>query len=676
MQSHRRKTAEQPLTAGRRRAFTAITALFPVAFFVILEVGFRLFDYGPDISLFVTEEIAGRTYSIMNPDVKHRYFSRVEFSPNTSPDYFLIPKPENTFRIFCLGGSTTVGFPYGYVGSFSTYLRDRLGGVFADRNIEVINLGMTATNSFTVVDIARDINVAQPDLLIVYDGQNEFYGALGIASRESLGNIRWVTKTYLRLVHLKTFVFLRDVFTAASGIFGNASPPEPGGTMMERLAKGQYIPYRSKTYNDALNIFRANLAELKSIAEQLDVPLILSSQVSNLRRQAPFISDPSAEEADKENAPTPSSQGRLDFNAVFNRGFTEFLEGRIDSALVHFQRAREVDSLRADVYFQIARCLDTLGRNAEARRSYILARDYDELRFRTSTDFNREILATEDAQRSFVVDMESKFQQNSPDSLIGNELILEHLHPNSRGYFLMAREYARRMREHGLIAPTHEWESRDTLSDGYFWERRRMTELDELCAQRRVNILTSGWPFKPQSATVPEVSSLDTIRQIVEQMVGARLTWEQGHVAAAEYYERHGDHDRAAKEYLALIAQMPVNVSAYLRLGQLYVNQSKLDEARDVLKASLGIERTAYANRILGSLLLDGGSPTEAIPYLEQAFALSNGANEKCENGYVLALALARSGSSPRAAATLQQVLGINPRYKPARDLLNRIEVR
>ena len=155
-----------------------------------VELILRSVNYGPDLSLFATEVIGGRAYYIMNPDVKARYFTQVEFSPTTSADYFPVEKQEGTFRIFCLGGSTTVGFPYGYAGSFPLHLRERLRRMFPDRNIEVINLGMTATNSFTALDLATELPAYDPDLIVVYDGHNEFYGALGVASRESVGQSR------------------------------------------------------------------------------------------------------------------------------------------------------------------------------------------------------------------------------------------------------------------------------------------------------------------------------------------------------------------------------------------------------------------------------------------------------------------------------------------------------
>jgi len=66
---------------------------------------------------------------------------------------------------------------------------------------------------------------------------------------------------------------------------------------------------------------------------------------------------------------------------------------------------------------------------------YIRARDLDELRFRASGDFNRAILRQERDAEVGTVDMEQLFMANSPDSLIGNGFILEHLHPNSFGIF-------------------------------------------------------------------------------------------------------------------------------------------------------------------------------------------------------------------------------------------------
>ncbi|MBI4535980.1 MAG: tetratricopeptide repeat protein [Ignavibacteriae bacterium] len=642
--------------------FLAITIAFPFLLLALCELCLRLFDYGPNLALFTREVIAGRTYYIMNPDVKNRYFSTVEFSPNTSMDYFEVPKPQGSYRIFCLGGSTTVGYPYGYVASFSTFLRDRLRYTFPKKKIEVINLGMTATNSYTVVDIARELVDYEPDLFIVYDGHNEFYGALGIASYETVGGSRWLTTIYLKLIHLRTFMLLKNTYNAILRIFMSPLGSDLTGTMMERLARGQYVEYNSEAYLNALKIFKANLQELTDLCHGHDIPVILSSQVSNLRDLSPFISNDA-----------PELDTRAIFNKNFNEGLMFWMDGRFDSSLVAFTTAAATDSMRADVHYQIARCLDTLGRKREALAEYTRARDLDKLRFRASSDFNNAIRESADGQLVFFADIERKFRGNSDGELIGNNLILEHLHPNLRGYFLMAKEYAFVMRINQLLTTKEEWSTYDWINDEWFWNQKPLTEIDERCAQLRTDYLTSGWPFRPESKSIPPPRAGDTLGIIVDQLVDGRITWEEGHVAAAQHYEYRADFENAEKEYKALINQIPLNVSAYLLLGQLYVNQRKLELAYDILSQSLSVERTRYACQSLGSIALDAGLHNEAVDFLQQAVSLSKSANERAETGYLLGLAYYRFGMKDNAVGQLQQVLQLAPAHRLAQQLLQQL---
>ena len=67
-------------------------------------------------------------------------------------------------------------------------------------------MGMAATNSYTVADVASDVIDQRPDAVIFYGGHNEYYGALGAGSTESLGSFPGLVRFYLRLQHLKTFL--------------------------------------------------------------------------------------------------------------------------------------------------------------------------------------------------------------------------------------------------------------------------------------------------------------------------------------------------------------------------------------------------------------------------------------------------------------------------------------
>jgi hypothetical protein len=153
--------------------------------------------------------------------------------------------------------------------------------------------------------------------------------------------------------------------------------------------------------------------------------------------------------------------------------------------------------------------------------------------------------------------MERLFMAHSPDSLIGNELMLEHVHPNSSGYFLMAGEYAAVMRRRGLLASPEEWARNDTIPDSAYWRERPVTEIDERIAARRTEILTAGWPFVPQQGIVPPVDSADTLGQIVEHFVEGKWGWVETHKAAALFYAGRKERENLAREQATLRGQIP-----------------------------------------------------------------------------------------------------------------------
>ena len=649
------------LSPATRRVFTVVTLLLPFCLLVFLEIALRAFDYGPNIDIFRTIDVAGRTYHAMNPDVAQRYFAWSQFNPATSHELFLVPKPKETFRIFFLGGSTVVGYPYWYNAAPSTFLRDRLRTMFPSRKIEVINVGMTAINSFAVVDLSRELMRYEPDLLVVYDGHNEFYGALGVASHETVGGTRWVTRLYLKALHLRTFLLLRDVVGRITALVGTSAGRKQTGTMMEQLARGQTVPYGSPLYQRGLETFEENLRELREVCRAGGIPLILSTQVSNLRGQPPFSSG---------GTPGRTEEERAAFDSVFSAGLTLFSGGKAREALDRFREAEARDTLRADAQFWIARCLDTLGEKGAAVRSYLRARDYDQIRFRTSTDFNEAIRRMSDGASVTVADIERAFAGASPDGIVDATLMFEHVHPRARGYFLMARAYQQAMRQMRVLAPAAEWTAEDSLDEEALWEKRPITVVDELLASRRNELLLSGWPFQAGNRKSTPVSPEDHLGVIAEGMVTGRLSWENAHVAAAEYFERRKEYEAAAREYRALVNQYPQTVSPYLRLGRTLLALGRREEAAEAYRQSLEIEETPAAYRALGRMANNDKRFPEAISSFRKAVALGSGTEGEAEDRYNLVLVYINSREMNRAMEELRELLARFPQYAPAKKLL------
>jgi tetratricopeptide (TPR) repeat protein len=606
--------------------FGLVIALVPFLVLGTLELGLRLFGNTPDLSLFSIERVGGREYYLMNPAVKNRYFSRVEFTPTTSADYFPVRKDAGTFRIFCLGGSTTVGFPYGYAGSFPFLLRQRLERLFPDRTIEVINLGMTATNSFTALDIAGELPAYQPDAVLVYDGHNEFYGALGIASRDAVAGSRWVTLLYLKVIHSRLFLALRNLY---AGLRAERTPGNPAqsGTMMERMARGQEIPLGSPVYTDGMTIFRANVHALVEVCRDHHIPVILGTQASNLRDLPPFISGTMPAHSPETNA---------------------------------------------SAAFAAARHLDSLGRFDEARAMYVRARDLDQLRFRSSSDLNT-IIRSQAGPGVGIADCEEAFAAASRDNITGSDLVLEHVHPTERGYALLARTYAQAMRAAELIVPEREWGRRDTLDESALERDLRLTELDTRAAEHRIAVLTSQWPFTPSPHTIPGAATTDDIGRIVARMTNAEITWEEAHVAAAAIYRQRQDNVNLEREYLTLIRVLPANVSAWLLISDLYLRTGDQARAASMLQRSLRAETTFAALQALGQLTLQAGRPDSARSWLRSARALAPNADARIKTDVLIAQSWVRSGDSAAARLLLEQVLQQRPGFGPARGMLERL---
>jgi len=83
-------------------------------------------------------------------------------------------KPENTFRIFFLGGSTTFGLGVLDNQTYPYYYQQMLDDSNLDFNFEVINAGWPGWGSVRETNVIKDRFLDyEPDLFIVLDGFNE-----------------------------------------------------------------------------------------------------------------------------------------------------------------------------------------------------------------------------------------------------------------------------------------------------------------------------------------------------------------------------------------------------------------------------------------------------------------------------------------------------------------------
>lgn len=600
MSNHPSDSLPKRVSRVRYLTYLIITLLFPVALLGLVELGLRVARPGGGLPLFERAVFAQGDYLVASRTVGQRWFGTLDNPPSPAPEPFARVKPERGIRIFVLGESSTAGFPYPRNATFSRLLRDVLRDVMPGDSIEVINLGIAATNSFTMLDLAGEVAAQQPDAVLIYAGHNEYYGALGAASRVSIPGGAGAVRIYLRLLRLRTVLALRNGLAA----FGGSSVESPtdleAASLMEILARDRLIPFESARYEQGVRQFEANLAAIVRVFARQDIPVFIGSLVSNVRDQPPFA----AERNHDENGAVPM--------------------------------------------FDSARVALAAGDTATAALLFSRARDLDVVRFRAPGEFNDAIRRVAGSAGATYVPVAEAFAAASPGGIPGSELLLEHVHPNRAGYALIGRVFFESLARSGVVgdsaamARLRPW---DVYAAG-----TTLTPFDDRVAFHLVRTLSSRWPFVPverqsdyRGSYLPS-DFLDSIAFAVSR--GA--PWAQGKAQLAAEYERRGQFDSAAAEYAGLARDAPffdepvrMQARALALAGKEAVERRELAEAISLFRRSLALQ------------------PDQ--PGVLYQLSLAYGITNDAANARATALQLARIAPNHPGLADWLATLGVRP---------------
>ncbi len=526
------RAAVQP--RGRRRLFAVLTALLPFLLLLVLEGGLRLSGFGQIYPLFVP--VAGSPgFLRANRDVVRRFMVDERDTPNLwiRPVFFPRRKAPETFRIFVQGESTTEGYPYGFGASPAGMLQQRLQRTFPRRRIEVVTTAMSAVNTYTLLDFSGEILEQQPDAVVIYVGHNEYVGILGVASGFSAGRRRPLVLSYLWLKDVRILQLARRALSA----FRAERPRRRDRTLMATIVAEDRIPYGSSLYRRGLAQYRANLRALLRRYRKAGVPVFIGTVVSNERDQPPFIS------GHGEGVDAGAWRRR------FDAGRAALVSGDAAAALRELDAAVAIDGAHAEGHFQRGRALERLGRYREARQAYLAAKDRDELRFRAPEEINTILREVAAEQGAHVVEVQKAFHRAAENGIIGHDLMLEHLHPNLDGFFLLADAYYEAFRRQALIGP---W--RAPISREQAWREMPVTEVDRLYGEWRARYLMSDWPFTARKEPFRLPLATDGVEKIARSYYRGSCEWPDAMRRLLAHYRAAGDETEAAR-VAALLAE-------------------------------------------------------------------------------------------------------------------------
>jgi len=396
----------------------AITLITPLLLMVLVEAALRICGVGFPTDVTVPCTVQGRPAFCYN-----LFFTAPFFLPGMikTPQMYAIPteKPPGTFRIVVLGESAAMGDPEPAFG-FSRYLDVMLSERYPSMKFETVNTGSVAINSHVVLPIAKGLAKYRPDVFIIYSGNNEVVGPYGPGTA--------LTSTGMSLPVIRGSIFYRS--TRIGQLLTKVGTPKKDWGGMAMFLDKQ-VRAGSPLMKHAYANFESNLRDTIAVARNAGARVIVSTVATNLKDCAPFGS------LHREGLGPDALRS---WSTLVQQGAEQENAGSYAEALKSYRAAENIDDEYAELAFRIARCLEALGNFNAARQYFLRARELDTLRFRADSkinDVSRSVASSSAAVE--LVDADEIFAKESPNGIIGSELVYEHVHLTPNGDYLLAR---------------------------------------------------------------------------------------------------------------------------------------------------------------------------------------------------------------------------------------------
>jgi tetratricopeptide (TPR) repeat protein len=704
----------RPPFPGRRiwlfRLAAAVVA--PLLFLGLLELGLRAVGYGYNPRVTVKCQIDGKPYLGDNVKFAWRFFPPI-LAREFEPFAFAAQKPAHTCRIFVLGSSAAQGIPNNAF-CFGRFLKVMLEERFPGIHFEVITTGMAAINSHVVLEIAKECARYDPDLFVVYMGNNEVVGPYGP------GTVLTPALSNLHLIRFGIALRATKIGQLVSGVFGSHGLGQGGPRYWRGMEMflGQQVraddPRMVLTYDH----FRRNLEDICRAGAGAGAETVLCTVGTNLRDSPPFASL---------HRPDLTPEQQKTWEAIYQQGVEAQLQSKNAEAIAFYLQAGEIDDSYAELQFRLGRCYQLAGDDQNARDRYVRARDLDTLRFRADSRINeviREVARQTELPRVHLASVAEVLDAHSPHHLSGEEFFLEHVHLTFEGNYTVAKTVleqiepilAGRLGDKAAsrgAAPTPEqcaqrlayndWSRHETLGliAHSFLAKAPFTnqldhkeQLDRLNQQLKVmeKALTPptlkgiGEQYAATIAKVPEDWRLhwdygkllaEDLKQYDAAAAQYRLVQQalphsyMGHDALAAIFRSKNDFEGAIAEYRKELAIKPTAGSAYYYLGWCYRKQGRTDSAADCCRKAIRFEPDcipAYVD--LADLLRSAGQLPEAAQVCRQGLAVVPNSVWLHRN---LAALLDQMGKRQEAADEIRIALQLDPNSAQLRKAAERI---
>jgi tetratricopeptide (TPR) repeat protein len=647
----------------------------------VLSIEDPFVGFAENVPLFVEEKQPDGSTVIRTADNKLRLFNYQAFQRE---------KGDNSYRVFCIGGSTTYGRPYDDPESFCGWLRAYLNAADPARDWEIINAGGVGYASYRVTRLMNELVQYQPDLFIVYSGQNEFL------EQRSYGRL---IELPAWLVNLNAALSGTRVYTAMSKVIAAAQSDSPGQAKERYSLHGEVdailnhtIGPKSYHRDDVLKghimtHYRLNLRRMVRIARQADAGIMFVRPAINLRDMSPFKS---------EHTPGLGEQARNDWQVLYERAKSLEESGDYRGALTAYRQAMEIDDRHAGLHYRAGSSLFSLGEYGEAEKAFRRAVEEDIAPLRIVQPMQQAVVEVAAAEQVPLVDfpgiLRSAYLDQYGHAVFGREIFVDHVHTNMEGYRLLGLALFDELVRHEIAQPDASWDAlrreavrqevignHDTGDEGHALAKLakvlawagKFTEAYDLFRQA-VDILgPSPMLYEQLARTAYALGDQDTAIRHLQELLELFPAASGVHPKLAVMQAARGETDVAISHCRLELLLNPGDHNVTAMLAELLERQGNDDEARRQYERALQLNPGMVRTRVkLAWLLMRQGQDDEALLHAREAL---QGNPDHAQAHNVLGLILQRQGEMERAMQHFSEALRLDPGNRDAMENLKRL---
>jgi len=412
--------------------FRLLAVLFGLLLIALVEGALRVVGWGEEHPL-ADPFLQASTTLLFEPTTDDAYYqTRPEKLPIFPLERFRARKAPGEFRVFCLGGSTVQGRPYSRETAFPAWLQMNLQLAQPKRQWVFINCGGVSYGTHRLLPLLDECLNYEPDLIILATGHNEFL------ERRIYDHYQRLPKPTLKIARglhqLHLYRALEQLFTPSRPPVPKTNHPPTDGsmpalpsdvdTLLDHRGGLNAYHYDPAWRQFVCASFEQNLRGMIRLAGQHDVPILVVRLPSNLKDCPPFKSEHS-------RPLSPEEQSHWDtLLTTANESFSRELRRTIEL----LNQALTIDAKHPLFHYLLGHAYYAQKDGARAARHFQLAKDYDVCPLRILSSME-EILGNVCREMDVtLVDAQALLANECAFGIIGNQVLLDHVHPSIRGH--------------------------------------------------------------------------------------------------------------------------------------------------------------------------------------------------------------------------------------------------